>query len=559
MSPGASGAEAEVLAGRYRLDERIGVGAMGEVWRARDLTLERDVALKRVRLDGQVEEQAQARFRREAVVMAGLSHPNVVSVYDAGTDVSDSTEIAYLVMELLDGPSCSELLRTHRTLAFEEVQRIAAGVARGLAAAHQAGIVHRDIKPGNVVVSRGVPTIVDFGIARLEQESAALLTAPQTTLGTAAYMSPEQALGRSAGPSSDVYSLGALMVALATGSPPFGASNALALMRAHIDDVPPPLAQLRHETPPHLSDLVERMLAKEPGERPTASEVARALDDGELAASPLLATLSLPVVDATSPSVGASRSVESSQSVEASQSVESSQSVEASRSVESSQSVESAGSAASLGPAAGAGSEEPFGHYAGPALAAAAPSDALRAPGAAGTDVVPDPLAAAEEGAPRRRRGAMWWALAAVLLVVAAIVGLNMLLDGDPSSPDADAAAAPTVTPTERIITPDASVDTAPVTQGGGTPGTQTEPATQSLDAAVGSAATAIAAVEDADARDELQREWQGASRGLQGANAEEQLREVINQAEDLADDDDVSSDELAAIRAAIEQVIALL
>src|SRR5690606_8679912 len=168
VSPGGAGSAAEILAGRYRLEDRVGVGAMGEVWRARDLTLERDVAIKRVRVDGQVEQQAQARFRREAVVVAGLSHPDVVGVYDAGTVVSAGSEIAYLVMELIDGPSCSELIRSERSLSVGEIQRIASGVARGLAAAHQAGIVHRDIKPANVVVSRGVPKIVDFGIARLE-------------------------------------------------------------------------------------------------------------------------------------------------------------------------------------------------------------------------------------------------------------------------------------------------------------------------------------------------------------------------------------------------------
>src|SRR5690606_30064711 len=140
--------------------------------------------------------------------------------YDAGTDHGPDGETAYLVMELLDGPSCAELVSSAQPLSIGEVERIGAGVARGLAAAHQAGVVHRDIKPGNIVLSRGVATIVDFGIARLEQEATATLTAPQTTIGTAAYMSPEQALGKPVGPASDVYSLGALIMALASGSPP---------------------------------------------------------------------------------------------------------------------------------------------------------------------------------------------------------------------------------------------------------------------------------------------------------------------------------------------------
>ncbi|MCA1782580.1 MAG: serine/threonine protein kinase [Intrasporangiaceae bacterium] len=279
--PGGGPGDAQILAGRYRLDERIGVGAMGEVWQARDLRLQRDVAVKRVRLDGHVDAAAQARFQREAVAMAGVSHPNVVSVYDAGTHSGDD-QTAYLVMELLDGPSCADLIAAPRSISLGEVERIGAGVARGLAAAHSAGVVHRDIKPSNVVVSRGVPKIVDFGIARLEQEATSTLTAPQTAIGTAAYMSPEQALGKPVGPSSDVYSLGALLVALASGSPPFGAANSLAVMRAHVDDPPPSLASLRDDAPPSLVALVDRMLAKAPGDRPTAADVAHVLEGGTL-------------------------------------------------------------------------------------------------------------------------------------------------------------------------------------------------------------------------------------------------------------------------------------
>ena len=303
--PGAGGSpdprDRTVLAERYRLDERIGVGAMGEVWRARDLRLERDVAVKRVRLDGHVDAAAQARFQREAVAMAGVSHPNVVSVYDAGTDSSGGpaeVRTAYLVMELLDGPSCADLMRTRRSLSLGEVERIGAGVARGLAAAHAAGVVHRDIKPSNVVVSRGVPTIVDFGIARLEQEATSTLTAPQTTIGTAAYMSPEQALGKPVGPASDVYSLGALLIALASGAPPFGAANSLALMRAHVDDAPPSLADLRDDAPPQLVALVERMLAKAPAARPTAAEVAHALEGDALPTEVVAAAEPVPAATA---------------------------------------------------------------------------------------------------------------------------------------------------------------------------------------------------------------------------------------------------------------------
>lgn len=154
----------------------------------------------------------------------------------------------------------------------------------------------------------------------------------------------------------------------------------------------------------------------------------------------------------------------------------------------------------------------------------------------------------------------MWWALAAVLLVLAGFVALNLLLDRDPATEDTDGTAAPTVTPTERIVTPESPLGPTAAPAPTTAPSSPAEePATADLDAAVSSAGATIAAVEDSDARDDLQRSWQRASNGLQGANSEAQLREVIAEAEELADDDDLSEDELTAIRSAIEQVIALL
>ena len=517
----------ELLAGRYRLDERGGVGALGEVWRARDLTLRRDVAVKRVRLDGHVETAARDRFRREAVAMAGVAHANVVSVYDSGTDVAQGRETAYLVMELLDGPSCSELIRSARVLDFAEIERIAAGVARGLAAAHANGVVHRDIKPGNVVIGKGVPKIVDFGIARLEQESTSTLTAPQTTLGTAAYMSPEQALGKHVGPASDVYSLGALIVALASGSPPFGASNALALMRAHIDDAPPLLTDLRHDAPAELSELVDRMLAKDPADRPTAAEVAGLLGDEELL--PVTGAAATAALDAIPTAEGTDL-----------------------------------------------GGEKPASLRTTAEITSAGSGTAHRVPGTDETGAAAD----SPDSPTRFSRGrALAWVLGLIL------VGLLVLLlwtmfgaDGDsdgtsPSTTPAGTTAQPTTSPTEHLVTPTGpptgsptwsptDAETAPTadpTAEPDDPATTPPPTGQTLDDAVGEADAVIRGVAQPEARDELVREWQGASAGLQGANAAEHLRDVIDQAEDLAEDGDLTADELSAVRDAVDRVIALL
>lgn len=206
-----------IIANRYRLDERIGRGAVGEVWRARDTTLNRDVAVKIVNLSAHPDPSAAARFRREARATAGLSHPNVVRVFDAGFD--DPGE-AFMVMELLGGPSLGEL--AGRISVLEAVE-LTAQVAAGLGAAHDVGVIHRDVKPTNVMLDgvgdRRAAKVVDFGIARLAQSGDATLTAPATALGTAAYMSPEQASGTAVTPATDVYSLGCLLFALLTGKP----------------------------------------------------------------------------------------------------------------------------------------------------------------------------------------------------------------------------------------------------------------------------------------------------------------------------------------------------
>lgn len=276
------------LADRYELVQLIGSGAMGKVWRAHDLTLRREVAIKIINLAVFANDPSVlARFRREAIATAGLSSPNIVGVYDAGRE-GDS---AYLVMELLLGPSLKAMIAERGPLPWAEGLGIAAGVARGLAAAHAVGVTHRDIKPGNVVVVDGVAKIVDFGIARLADTGDETLTQTSTVTGTAAYMSPEQARGSEVGPASDLYSLGCLLMTLFTGATPFHGDHPIALARAQVADEPPRLASRRPDAPAALDALVGRLLSKDAASRPdalaTAAELERITEHpGEPAATP---------------------------------------------------------------------------------------------------------------------------------------------------------------------------------------------------------------------------------------------------------------------------------
>lgn len=263
-----------LIAERYQLLDQLGRGATGQVWRARDLVLERPIAVKIVDLAHQDDPAAEQRFRREAVTMAGVNHPNVVGIFDAGVD----DDMAFLVMELLTGPD----LRSFSLDASEgaDLQRmlpILRQVALGLQAAHRNGVVHRDVKPANVVMDHDTPKIVDFGIATLTNHSATL-TAPATAIGTASYMSPEQALGRHVSPASDWYSFGCCLMAVLTGRPPFVADNALAVATAQINERPPLLSDRRPDSPSVLTWLVDELLAKEPADRPAATEVIELLD-----------------------------------------------------------------------------------------------------------------------------------------------------------------------------------------------------------------------------------------------------------------------------------------
>ncbi|RMB85581.1 serine/threonine-protein kinase [Streptomyces shenzhenensis] len=259
-----------LIAGRYRPHTALGRGAMGEVWRARDEVLGTDVAIKFL-LSQSSDATATARFRLEAQTAGRLDHPHVVGVLDFGAH----EDRLFLVMELVEGDSLARVLSTAGSLPPERVARIAAEAAAGLAAAHEQGIVHRDIKPGNLLLAAdGSLKIGDFGIARFMDDPAAGLTATGQIVGTSLYLAPERALGRPAGPPSDVYSLGCVLYQLLIGRPPFEADTAVAILHHHLDTAPTPPRQFGVDMPPALENYLLGMLAKQPEARPTAPQVA---------------------------------------------------------------------------------------------------------------------------------------------------------------------------------------------------------------------------------------------------------------------------------------------
>jgi len=259
-----------LLAGRYRLTDRIAAGGMGEVWRGEDVLLNRAVAVKLLPTGRAGDESFLARFRAEARYAASLSHPGIARVYDYG----ESAEFggAYLIMELVNGEPLSAILARAGRLSPDATLDIVGQAARALDAAHQAGIVHRDIKPGNLLVAAGGTTkITDFGIATaVRAAQASHLTETGMVMGTAMYVSPEQATGAPVDASSDIYSLGVVAYECLAGHVPFMASEPLAIAYAHKHA---PVPALPPDVPQPVADLVYDMLAKTPAGRPASARV----------------------------------------------------------------------------------------------------------------------------------------------------------------------------------------------------------------------------------------------------------------------------------------------
>jgi eukaryotic-like serine/threonine-protein kinase len=257
-----------LVGGRYRLDERLGVGGMAEVWAAEDVELGRRVALKLLAADAD-----PARFEREAHAVAALAHPNICQVYDYG----DADGRPFMVLEYLGGGTLEDRLVPGEPYPDDETARIASELASGLAHAHTRGLVHRDLKPANVLFDdEGRPKIADFGIARLS--GAGTLTEAGTMLGTAAYISPEQAQGLAATAASDVYSFGVILYRLLSGRLPFESESALELAAMHVNERPRPVRELRGDAPAALAAVAEEALKKDPAARlPDGAALVEAL------------------------------------------------------------------------------------------------------------------------------------------------------------------------------------------------------------------------------------------------------------------------------------------
>ena len=264
-----------LISGRYRLIAPLGDGGMATIWRAVDEQLDREVAVKLLRPQFSTDPGFAARFKQEARAAAGLSHPNIVNVYDYGTDGADGDQ--YIVMELVEGRDLSAVLRERGTVSTDDAVRIAIGVASALEVAHRKGIVHRDVKPGNILITDdGDVKVTDFGIARAVAEAS--MTVTGTTLGSVHYFSPEQARGDEVTGASDVYALGIVLYEMLTGKRPFEGDSAAAVALRRLNEDPLPPSATGVPVAPGLERIIMRALAREPEDRfPDAGAFAEAL------------------------------------------------------------------------------------------------------------------------------------------------------------------------------------------------------------------------------------------------------------------------------------------
>src|SRR3989475_3852291 len=267
----------EVLGDRYQLQDPIGRGGMATIYRARDLRMDRTVAVKVLREVYSTDPKFVRRFQVEAKAASALQHPNSVQVYDYGQTDGNY----YIVMELIEGTDLRRYLRSRGVLDIDRAVIIAHDIALGLGAAHRRSIVHRDVKPQNVLVGRdGSIKLTDFGIASVYKDiNAERLTTTGMTLGTVQYYAPEQAQGEIVSPAADVYALGIVMYEMLTGRPPFDGDTPVAVAMQHIQDTPRPPRELNPNIPPALEEVIMRCLEKSPGMRyRDGSALARALE-----------------------------------------------------------------------------------------------------------------------------------------------------------------------------------------------------------------------------------------------------------------------------------------
>ena len=293
VRPG-DGAQPRLLGGRYELDSIVGRGAMAEVYRARDLRLDRLVAVKALREDLARDQMFQARFRREAMSAASLNHPSIVAVFDTGEDATRFSTVPFIVMEYVDGQTIRDLLRDNQGLIPARALELTDGVLRALEYSHQAGIVHGDIKPANVMLSlQGEVKVMDFGIARAAADAQATMTQTAQVHSRLQYVSPEQAKGERVDARSDLYSVGCLLYELLTGTPPFTGDSPVAIAYQHVREVPIAPSRVDRDLPDWADPIVLHAMEKNPAERYQSaadmrSDVQRAQSGIPVAATPLM-------------------------------------------------------------------------------------------------------------------------------------------------------------------------------------------------------------------------------------------------------------------------------